>query len=64
MNNTKKMILKFIWADGSMGLTKGYIYLVEVSASNGFIYVDWGKKRCPYSSPETMWANWEKVEGF
>ena len=61
---TKKMILKFIGADGSMGLIKGNVYTVEVSISDKFIYVDWGNRRCPYSSPETMWANWEKVEGF
>ena len=55
-----KMILKFIGENGSMGLTKNKIYSVEVYYDSVYVWVDWGERRCPYSSPDTMWENWER----
>lgn len=56
------MLLKFIGADGSMGLTKNRVYLVETYSSHGCIWVEWGPGyRCPYSSPKALAANWEAL---
>lgn len=54
--------LRFIGADGSMGLKHGRIYPVKVYSTLGKIVVDWNNGRCPYSSPSSFATNWAKVE--
>ena len=64
------MLLKFIGADGSMGLQHGKIYNVEVKTEGKYIWVTifyyeirekiYEKWRCPYSSPQTLSANWKR----
>lgn len=63
------MFLKFIGADGSMGLTHGKTYDVDVKTKGKYIWVTIPKLEvrekvlkkweCPYSSPQTFSANWE-----
>lgn len=65
------MKLKFIGADGSMGLRHGEVYDVEIKTGGEFIRVlipgfrfaenHLGTWSCPYSSPTTLAANWEKA---
>lgn len=62
------MMLKFIGADGSMGLCHGAYYNVIIKNSNRYIWVVmpkfekrriiFTKWRCPYSSPQTFADNW------
>lgn len=52
------MYLRFIGTDGSMGLKFGKVYRVRVTSDNRYIYVQWDNGRCPYSSPQTLAANW------
>lgn len=59
---TEYIALRFIGADGSMGLKHGHIYPVKVYGVLGKIIVDWDNSRCPYSSPSSFAANWAKVE--
>ena len=60
------MILKFIGKDGSMGLKHGKNYMVSIHTSldGKYICVQWqGKDKpcvCPYSSPQSFAANWER----
>jgi hypothetical protein len=60
------MLLRFIGKDGSMGLKHGKKYNVTIGTSldNRYITVTWtgefGLARCPYSSPQSFAANWEK----
>lgn len=54
------MRLKFIGTDGSMGLTHGKTYTVQIYSAGGYIYVDWGMNRCPYGSPQDVADNWKK----
>ena len=64
------MYLKFIGADGSMRLNRGRIYNVRVKTHGDYIWVIipsfefrekvFGVWKCPYSSPQTFSANWEK----
>lgn len=57
------MLLRFIGADGSMGLKKGQVYIVKISTTLEHIIVKWtgvgSCGSCPYSSPQTFAANWE-----
>ena len=65
------MYLRFIGANGSMGLIHGKIYDVNVKTKNNYIWVTipgfelrdrvFGKWECPYSSPQSFSANWEMV---
>lgn len=65
------MYLKFIGADGSMRLNHGEVYDVRIKTKNGYIWVIiprfefrhmiFGTWECPYSSPQSLSANWEKV---
>ena len=60
------MRLKFIGANGSMGLIKGQIYKVTVKTMGKYIWVTWQDKfllyvSCPYSSPQSFAENWEKI---
>ena len=54
------MKLKFIGEDGSMGLKHGKVYLVQIYADRGKIFVAWGTGSCccAYSSPQALAANW------
>lgn len=64
------MWLKFIGANGSMGLTNGEVYDVKVKTKKDYIWVTmsgfelrdkvWGVWECPYSSPQSFAANWAK----
>lgn len=63
------MYLKFIGANGSMGLIHGRTYNVKIKTKNEYIWVIiprfefrpfvFGTWRCPYSSPQSFAANWE-----
>lgn len=65
------MRLRFIGADGSMGLKHGNVYEVEIKcfrSPKGHIWVAWEFNRfgdviqaCPYSSLAALNANWEDV---
>lgn len=59
------MKLRFIGADGSMGLRRHHVYDVDIrSTKYGFIMAEWydgGLVRCPYTSPQAVAANWESV---
>ena len=65
------MYLRFIGADGSMGLDHGKVYNVNVKTKNDYIWVTmprfefrhmvFGVWKCPYSSPQSFSANWEKA---
>lgn len=54
------MYLRFIGADGSMGLSFGKIYEVKISSDDRYIWVQWNRGRCPYSSPLTLASNWKR----
>lgn len=64
------MRLRFIGANGSMGLTSGVVYEVQVKSEGNYIGVmipnfEFSEKtsgtwKCPYSSPESFAANWGK----
>jgi hypothetical protein len=63
------MRLRFIGANGSMGLTNGKVYEVQVNSVEKlylgcnfgleFSEKTFGTWKCPYSSPESFAANWE-----
>lgn len=63
------MYLRFIGADGSMGLRHGDTYDVKINVKNNYIWVIipkfefrykvWGTWKCPYSSPQSLAANWD-----
>lgn len=57
------MILRFIGANGSMGLKHGKTYSVSIKSQGEYIIVTWTTDnsiyRCPYSSPKSFAANWE-----
>lgn len=59
------MLLRFIGANGSMGLKYGSVYNVNITSNHLYIIVEWedsGIKRiCPYTSPATLNANWAKL---
>lgn len=67
------MYLKFIGANGSMGLYHGKVYNVEVKTKNDMIWVlipnfelmhnVFGTWKCPYSSPQSFAVNWKKYGG-
>lgn len=59
--------LRFIGANGSMGLTHGKVYDVDVGYNplTEDFYVEWnvcgvGKRRCPYYSMQKLLENWER----
>lgn len=59
--------LRFIGANGSMGLTHGKVYDVDVGYNplTEDFYVEWnvcgvGKRRCPYYSMQRLLENWER----
>lgn len=63
------MFLKFIGADGSMGLQHGKMYNVDVRTEGKYIWAIipmfefrekvMSKWQCPYSSPQTFSENWK-----
>lgn len=53
------MHLRFVGANGSMGLKHGNVYNVDVNTDGKYVWVDWGKNKCPYSSFENFASNWE-----
>jgi hypothetical protein len=60
------MKLRFIGADGSMGLKHGEIYEVNLGNTYALITVYWMDKEgyatpCYYSSPQSFAKNWEAV---
>lgn len=60
------MKLKFIGADGSMGLRHGEVYNVRVFSSGKYIVVEVyrgnGSYGCPYSSLSNLHKNWVDIE--
>jgi len=49
-----------------MGISNGRIYDVRVKTKKDYILVEipnvlFGAWKCPYSSPQSFAANWEKV---
>ena len=57
------MKLKFIGANGSMGLEHGKIYDCSFGTGDGYIWVTWTGGRwdignCPYSSLKNLLENW------
>lgn len=59
------MILKFIGANGSMGLEHNRNYNVSIKTEGVYIWVTWidkygEKMRCPYSSPQSFANNWSR----
>lgn len=64
------MRLRFVGANGSMGLTSGVVYEVQVKSEGKYIWFlipnfessekTFGTWKCPYSSPESFAANWGK----
>ena len=61
--------LKFVGANGSMDLTHGKVYDVDVGYNpiTGDFYVEWnvcgvGKRRCSYYSMQRLLANWESTD--
>lgn len=55
------MYLRFVGANGSMGLKHGNVYNVDVNSDGKYLWVDWGKNKCPYSSFESFASNWEET---
>lgn len=68
---SKKIELRFIGKDGSMGLTNGTVYTTTVSYGGGCIWVRWKWNKwewptsdraadcCPYASIAALGHNWE-----
>lgn len=58
------MHMKFIGEDGSMKLKHGKFYKTKIYSKDNLIFVRWfnGWKSgcCPYSSPQSFAANWER----
>ena len=58
------MYLRFIGKHGSMGLCNGKVYKVAVKTWLDYIWVvmpkSFGVWGCPYSSPQSFAANWER----
>ena len=55
------MRLKFIGANGSMGLVHGKAYEVKVFTKLNYILATWSSDIiCPYDSPQSFAANWTK----
>lgn len=67
------MRLRFIGANGSLGLTNGEVYEVQVGSDGNHIWVEIpsvqvrysekvsGVWKCAYSSPKSFAANWEGI---
>ena len=65
------MYLRFIGSDGSMRLSHGKVYNVNLKTKGNYIWVTmpvfefrhnvFGMWKCPYSSPQSFAANWEKA---
>lgn len=59
------MRLKFIGTNGSLGLKHGETYKIELKTGETYIlaYIYNGTNiiPCPYSSPQTFAANWERA---
>lgn len=53
--------LRFIGEEGSMGLHHGRIYSCKIFVGYSYIWVDWGRDRCPYSTLKTLCENWKSV---
>ena len=68
----ESMRLRFIGANGSMGLTNGEVYDVQIRSKSNYIWVmipnfefrekTFGIWKCPYSTPENFATNWEKAD--
>lgn len=56
------MCLKFIGKNGSMGLVFGRVYDVKIVSDSRYIWVKWGNKQCPYSSPQALASNWRTID--
>lgn len=57
------MKMKFIGEHGSMGLSTGMIYDVEILLNEDTrrIVLSWGRGKCPYASWEAVARNWQSV---
>ena len=57
------MYMRFIGKNGSMGLKHGKVYKTKISTEGNLIFVNcsdgWSGCFCPYSSPQSLAANWE-----
>lgn len=53
--------LRFIGEEGSMGLHHGRIYNCKIFVGYSYIWVDWRRGNCPYSTLKTLCENWESV---
>lgn len=53
--------LRFIGEEGSMGLHHGQRYRCKIFVDYSYIWVDWGRGNCPYSTLKTLCENWESV---
>ena len=58
------MNLKFIGEHGAMGLCNGQVYEVSIHTDDAIIVTVYHNHKriatIPYSSPQTLAANWEK----
>lgn len=55
------MNLRFIGENGSMGVTHGQVYKVEIYVQYGHVVVRWLGGLCPYSSLRSFMDNWEDI---
>lgn len=55
------MKFKFIGTDGSMGLKKNSVHIIETSIEHNLLWVTSEDNSCPYSNLEKFFENWEMV---
>lgn len=56
------MNLRFVGKNGSMGLTHGKVYSVQIKTIGKHIYVHWRSDFCPYDSLKKLNENWKDPE--
>ncbi len=65
--------LRFVGEDGSMGLTRGAVYDVEIRIRKNWIWVSWipigpyqtsgdPPRCCPYETTQAFALNWETLK--
>ena len=55
----KRLRLRFVGADGSLGYRRGTIYDLDVVVRRIGGPLVTAPRTCPYSSWRTFWQNWE-----